>query len=103
MWRMLALVVLVAVSGCDDEPAIKIGDVCDRIGTAFCNRVLTCGLDTFNACFQPFKQGCCLNTGQCDEQAGVDEAWMQRCERALPGHSCQELNNAVLPAACLMN
>lgn len=95
-----ALLVLVLL-GCDTGDKYTIGEYCDDIGASFCARVEQCGVDSFNACFQPFKFACCVDAGKCDGSANGFQDRVERCSRALPTHRCDDIRRGVLPAACL--
>lgn len=84
------------------QPAL-FGEACDVMADAICDRAVECGANfTYNACFQNEKGGCCLNDGLCGLPYGGNvDVWA--CAEALDGHSCAELDNYVLPAACSMS
>lgn len=101
--RWVAILMLVASCGSDDVQLTK-GEYCDAVSRATCNRAVTCKLQTFDACFQSVKSGCCLNNGSCS--AKITEADMERADRctdALGFYDCGELQRGVLPATCLAN
>jgi hypothetical protein len=88
-----------------DTPMTK-GEYCDSTGTAFCERVQDCQLETFNACFQAFKGGCCINDGSCNLTAMNESdlrALERNCVAALSSEACAEVEAGVIPAVCLMS
>ena len=91
--------------GSDSDPITK-GEYCDATGSAFCHRIETCQVATFNACFQNFKGACCINDGSCG-QVAMDAAALRalesKCTAALSAEACSEAAASVVPAACLMN
>lgn len=103
MKRILLALILCGCGG-DDEPPMKKGEFCDGMGSAVCLRAASCQLDTFDACFQPFKANCCINTGTCsqDVKAGGDQV-IANCRSAMPTADCQQLAKGILPAACWMS
>lgn len=107
--KLIALAFLaLAACGSDEDPVSK-GEYCDSTGQAYCDRVIACGFtDSFNACFQNFKQACCLADRSCDfmstRSVAQQNESVRNCSSALSKQSCQEVQTqTVLPAACLMN
>src|SRR6187399_2781221 len=93
---VLAFASLLLLSSCgdDSDSPITKGEYCDSTGTAFCNRGVECQLGTFNACFQGFKGGCCLNDGSCSRQltnASDVRALEEKCVAALSTAACSDI------------
>jgi len=68
--------------------------------------VMTCQIESFNSCFQAFKEGCCINDGSCGQTAtgvGPIGAFEQKCDAAISSETCSDVMNGVVPAACLMS
>jgi hypothetical protein len=106
---MLLAGIVMWLASCDGGGGgglITLGQFCDSSGTAFCNRAVTCGsVTSFDACFQAFKGGCCLQDGTCDQtlaDTAAFETYKSNCNAALMSEACSDVMAAVTPAACLM-
>jgi hypothetical protein len=86
--------------------SITLGEYCDSTGMAFCHRAETCAVATLNACFQDFKQGCCINDGTCGEvvmNSAALRTLETNCDAALSTEACTDVSSGTVPPACLMS
>lgn len=104
------LVVWLALVGCggsssdEPDPSWKVGDVCNAIGDALCERLLACHTfadpPTEPVCAAAFVQDCCAGAACNGATTAGSEERTEGCAQALRTWDCDALALEILPVEC---
>lgn len=97
-----------ALGGCGDEgtaPPDTVGEFCAEVGDAWCEQARACfpsDAPSQTTCVNGFVRGCCGDDGVCgDEARGIDRGDYNDCLDGFADLSCVEVDEGVVPTACL--
>jgi hypothetical protein len=98
----LAALLGVSSLGCgtDDPAAMTRHQVCERLGTASCERLAACEPLVAQAGCEAKEMASCCPDGVCAEPVIADAERMEACEAALTTMSCSDLVDRDLPDSC---
>lgn len=88
-------------TGTTTTAARTLGDQCESVLTAFCQKAGTCAvLASLSDCISGNMALCCVGSA-CDATSTVSEDTVTECEQTIMAEDCNDVVNTTNPTSCL--
>lgn len=84
----------------DASTPLTVGEVCQVLAVAYCERNEECALGVPAPCEETFAAECCDQAGGCDQPTSATEERADSCAAGMSEVSCADLKAGALPSPC---
>lgn len=84
----------------DATPALTVRQVCERVGSANCQRAAACSGVSASACLAIVLEQCCASPAACARPAGYSPIEVRRCADAYAQLHCRAIEQGTTPTVC---
>jgi hypothetical protein len=105
LWSVGLAVCLLGCGGGGGGAPDTLGEACNDVGSAFCERAIDCfpeGAPSQSECVSDFRAGCCGDDGTCGDAARddiTDDQW-DACIDGFGNLTCPEVQEGTIPSEC---